>query len=82
MISCKTIQKDVNEIISITCDCCGVEYKDDMDWQEFLRINDIGGYKSAIGDEVHFKCDLCSKCVVKLLGDYLSIVKINYWDVV
>lgn len=56
---------------SISCDCCHKEYSDVMDTQEFLFIDSVGGYNSAIGDEVHYKCDLCSACIKRLLGKYL-----------
>lgn len=61
-------QTDTNYVKSITCDCCRREYSDS---QEFLHIDDVGGYNSAIGDDVHYQCDLCSFCVKNILGKYL-----------
>lgn len=61
-------------IISITCDCCGKEYSDIMDRQEFTCVNSTGGFNSAIGDGVHYQCDLCSSCLKSLLGECLRII--------
>ena len=61
-------------LVSIQCDCCKKDFIDELEIQEFLRINEIGGYSSAIGDEVHYQCDLCSACVKRLLGKYLRII--------
>lgn len=60
--------------VSIQCDCCKKDYADEMDIQEFIHIEDTGGYNSAIGDCVIFECDLCSECVNRLLGKYLRIL--------
>lgn len=60
-------------VTSMTCDCCGESYPDTMDTQEFLHIDDTGGYNSAIGDCTRYQCDLCSKCVKRLLGKYLRL---------
>jgi len=59
-------------VTSIICDCCKKEYADGMDIQEFIHIQDTGGYNSAIGDCVEYECDLCSECVNRLLGKYLQ----------
>jgi len=71
MIKYRTEQREVKVKVSITCDCCKKEYTDVVDTQEFIHIEDIGGYNSAIGDCVHYECDLCSECITRLLGKYL-----------
>ena len=71
MIKCKTKAVEAKYVVSISCDCCRKEYFDDIDRQEFLHIDDVGGYNSVIGDDVHYQCDLCSSCVSRLLGKYL-----------
>ena len=78
MIKCRTETETVETkyITSILCDCCKKDYFEDMDRQEFLHIDEIGGYNSAIGDEVHYQCDLCSECVGRLLGKYLRMDEI------
>ena len=75
MVKTTTEQISTYIITSIQCDCCKKDYEDNMDWQEFVRINDVGGYNSAIGDCVHYECDLCSECVNRLLGKYLRIIE-------
>ena len=65
--------------IVISCDCCKKEYSDVLDTQEFLRIDEVGGFNSVMGDEVHYRCDLCSSCVKKLLGEYLQIITDSDW---
>ncbi len=74
MINRKTEMAEFSRVVSVTCDCCKKEFTDILDTQEFLHIDDIGGYCSAIGDEDHYVCDLCSCCVKQLLGKYLRII--------
>lgn len=71
MKNTQTYDKSYERVISVKCDCCKTTYTDTMDIQEFLHIDQFGGYNSAIGDEVHYQCDLCSNCVKYLLGKYL-----------
>lgn len=61
-------------IIALTCDVCSVTYDNELDLQEFLCLDEVGGYNSAIGDGTHFTCDICSQCMKKLLGQYMSTV--------
>jgi hypothetical protein len=42
-----------------------------MEIQEFISIDNIGGYSSVLGDGVNYKLDMCQNCFVKLLGDYI-----------
>lgn len=58
---------------SVVCDCCEQEYTDEMDLQEFLHYTDTAGYSSAFPDESFLELDLCSKCVKKLLGKYITV---------
>ncbi len=67
------------EYTTFSCDCCKKEFVDVLDIQEFLCIDVVGGFNSAIGDEVHYRCDLCSSCVKKLLGEYLQIITGSEW---
>ena len=71
MLNTKIRTTETLRIISITCDCCKKEFSGIWDTQEFLCIDDIGGFYSAIGDGTRYQCDLCSACVKKLLGKYL-----------
>jgi len=69
----RTVKTTTAYIVSFTCDCCQKVFTDEMDTQEFLHIDEHGGYNSAIGDQTHYECDICSACVKKLLGEYLRI---------
>lgn len=73
MKNTQTYEKEYECVISISCDCCKKEYRDILDMQEFTHIDAIGGYNSAIGDEVRYQCDLCSRCVNGLLGKHLRL---------
>jgi hypothetical protein len=66
------------DLESITCDCCGKEYKFDggfeqMDAQEFHSMCFVGGYDSIFGDMNKVELDLCQYCLRNRLGDLLRI---------
>ena len=65
----QTVEKKI--MTSAQCDRCKTEYSDAMDIQEFLFIDEIGGYQSAIGDDVHFQLDLCSDCQKVMFEGFL-----------
>lgn len=69
----KEIKIIENITTSIVCDCCGKEYEDIMDLQEFLSMDMDAGYNSAFPDGRQLELDLCSKCVKKLLGKYIRV---------
>jgi len=71
MIKTKINHVQTQVVESVICDCCHKEYTDVMDIQEFLHIDEVGGYYSMIGDDVHYQCDLCSECTKNLLGKYI-----------
>ena len=73
MENTKTVAQNVIHVVSVTCDCCGKGYFDMMDIQEFLRIDEVGGYNSTIGDCVRYRLDMCGVCIKKILGKYLRI---------
>lgn len=66
---------EVRYVNAIICDCCGKEFTDIMDTQEFVCIDKHGGYKSAIGDDIHYQLDLCTQCFAALLGGYVRRVE-------
>lgn len=78
MINYKKVITEKLEIESITCDICKKKYEDDMELQEFLNINFVGGYLSIFGDEESFECNICQYCLKEKLGD--SIRKIKYTE--
>lgn len=57
----------------ITCNKCKSEFDDEMDIQEFVQINDIGGFCSAWGDGTPFSVKLCSQCSYEMFKDIADI---------
>ena len=77
MINYITINKPMQYIESVTCDICKTEYKHtdsyDMEIQEFLHIDFIGGYSSIFGDGSFVRGNICQQCLQKKLGEFLRI---------
>jgi hypothetical protein len=71
MINYKEVNTTRREITSITCDVCGKTYDDDLSLQEFKHIGGTGGYNSYFGDGLHYECELCEKCLIEILGQYM-----------
>lgn len=68
----KKVKKDYPH--TFICDCCEKRLSvKDIECQETLSIDHIGGYSSIFGDGSRVQCDLCQECVKQLLGDYLRI---------
>ena len=60
-------------MIILTCDRCERHFTegkidDDLEIQEFLKIDFIGGYASVFGDGARVKLDICQRCLKSLLG--------------
>ena len=66
-------EKHLNKI---QCDSCNeIKTKNDAyEFQEYLPIRISGGYGSIFGDCSVWECDLCQRCVKKILGKYLRKV--------
>ena len=64
---------------ALKCDVCGDTYRygttvdEDLEIQEFLRINFVGGYNSAFGDMNRIACDICQHCLKKMIGKHCRI---------
>jgi hypothetical protein len=71
----KEITTELEQLHSITCDCCKEEYlgKDTFELEEFLSLSQVCGYESVFGDGNTLELDLCQHCVKKLLEDYIRI---------
>lgn len=67
----KIIQRQIEEIQSVVCDCCNKSFDDPFELQEFVTIDFSGGYGSVFGDGVKVDGDFCQYCVKELLGKYL-----------
>lgn len=67
------VHSTIAMIVSVTCDCCGKEYPDKMDRQEFVNLDFIGGYGSVFGDMNRVQLDLCQTCFKEKLGEYIRV---------
>jgi len=71
MIKYKQVEKTAQEIASVECDICRKEYDaGDFETQEFHHIRFCGGYASVFGDGTEVECDICQRCLYKMIGDY------------
>lgn len=48
---------------------------DVCEYQEFLRIDTVGGYGSVWGDGTKIQLDLCQSCQYEMFKDYVVEVK-------
>ena len=58
----------------IKCDICKKEVfaeEDIVEYQEFSKIDFVGGYGSVFGDGTRIECNICQHCLKEKLGDYL-----------
>jgi hypothetical protein len=81
MIETIMTNKKVEEITYVTCDKCGIIYSasDDLEIQEFLHIDFVGGYNSVFGDMIKVHCDICQHCLKEMIGDICQHT--DYWGV-
>lgn len=64
----------VETISHIICDRCGATADvEDMEAQEYLKVDFCGGYTSVFGDGSKVQLDLCQNCVKDTLGDFLRV---------
>jgi hypothetical protein len=59
--------------IAIQCDRCKKRYEDEMEIQEFVHIDFIGGYSSVFGDGHSVAADICQYCIKEIAGDFLYV---------
>jgi len=69
------IVREESVTVAVVCDVCKKEYAVDnfIELQEFHHVRFTGGYGSVFGDEVEIKCDICQHCLLKMIGDYISV---------
>lgn len=77
MIITHKVPREVEEVTSIICDYCKKDIIN-LELQEAININFVGGYASIFGDGARVEVDLCQDCLKKLLGPYLRITKSPY----
>lgn len=68
---------EVEKFVGITCSVCKTFYGADdvMEIQEFYHIHFTGGYASVFGDMSEIRCNICQKCLKKMIGDYVEEVE-------
>lgn len=69
MKNIKKITKETDVVISLTCDCCHKTFDDELEMQEFLEIDRLGGYDSIFGDGNRIEVDICQYCLKIMLKD-------------
>jgi Fe2+ or Zn2+ uptake regulation protein len=68
--------KEVLTDTHIKCDRCGKTVSIDDEYeeaQEFLELEERGGYGSVFGDGVLIQLDLCQHCQKELFGEYVRL---------
>lgn len=76
MLDTKVILTEHQEVIAVSCDCCGRVYtkdQDELEIEEFQFIRFIGGYGSIFGDGNSCEVDICQHCVDTMLGKFIRI---------
>lgn len=63
----KTVK--IPQMISVTCDVCKDVIVDEMEMQEMIHIEHVGGYNSIIGDCKLIELDICQHCFVIAFRD-------------
>ena len=72
----KTVEIETQELVSMTCDCCGVLSKNPMDTADWLSWHDRCGYGNIhFGDLNEVQLDLCQVCTFELLGKYVKVTE-------
>jgi hypothetical protein len=60
----------------LTCHKCKKTYNTDdhlFELQEFNIIDFVGGYGSVFGDGNRVVCNLCQKCLKKMIGKFCTM---------
>jgi hypothetical protein len=77
----KIRKKMVQEISGYVCDRCGREAAADntneLEAEEFVSIERVGGYSSIFGDGNLISVDICQHCLKDVLGEWLRIGNVN-----
>lgn len=77
----KIRKKMVQEISGYVCDRCGREAAVDdikeLEAEEFVSIERVGGYSSIFGDGNLISIDICQHCLKDVLGEWLRIGNVN-----
>ncbi len=64
----------VEVLDAVVCDICGrrATPEDHEEFPNMIRLSDVGGYNSDIGDGVPWTLDMCEECFMERLGQYIQ----------
>lgn len=70
----KLQKKMIQQVSGYICDRCGREAEvGDMEAEEFISIERVGGCRSIFGDGNRISADICQHCLKEVLGKWLNI---------
>lgn len=70
-INYEKVVSERKQIVSKTCDRCKKTCDDIMDMQEFIHIEEQGGYAATHwGDMTNWRVDLCEACSFELFHEF------------
>jgi hypothetical protein len=72
----ETKKVEQSTTVAIQCDICKKQYTDILELQEFILIEEVGGYGSVIGDGTAYEVDICQHCFKEKLGQFLRTKEI------
>jgi len=72
MIEYKEETRKVYVPSKVVCDVCGEE-QDSLAVDELTQLDFYAGYASVFGDMNHIQCDICHKCLYKMIKDYCRV---------
>lgn len=66
--------ESVEVLASLCCDRCGTRADaTEPAFHEFISVDHLGGYGSAVGDGVRVQVDFCETCFRELAGPWLRL---------
>ena len=68
----------VDCVYAVKCDVCGMVHYNIMEIQEYTTISFTAGYNTVFCDGTKYKCDVCQRCLKKLLGKYLRVTNSDF----
>lgn len=75
MLHVEKVRRTREEVVGFTCSRCGVRYapEDELEWQEKLLVELVGGYSAVFGDGSVLTVELCQRCIVAVLGPFACL---------
>jgi len=69
----KTVQTEIQEVDSITCNKCGQLIKTNKHWDTFISIDKTWAYGTGWDGETH-SFDLCESCYRDIISQFVHAV--------